>query len=247
MKTKLIAVMLVAGGSAFAQGQFGGDVNGGGAGYNSEQGGPGYGAPSYDGAPGYSGAQSYNGAPAYNNAPGYNGAPGYNDAQSYGDAPGYYPPASAGAYSAPPMCAPGTVWIDSYNGVNGYCAVPPYSGAYWIGPGYFGGRFVAGYWGGPRGYAGGYGLRGGAVFTGRNDFRGGGGRAFAGNNFRGGAVGGQSFRGSNSFRSGAQGARSFNSGPTFRGGAPSVRSSGGFSRGGGERSSGGGHSGHGHR
>ena len=40
MKTKLIAVMLVAGGSAFAQGQFGGDVNGGGPGYNGAQGRP---------------------------------------------------------------------------------------------------------------------------------------------------------------------------------------------------------------
>src|ERR1035437_9695566 len=48
MKTKLIAVMLVAGGSAFAQGQFGGDANGGGPGYNGAQGGPGY-----NGAPGY--------------------------------------------------------------------------------------------------------------------------------------------------------------------------------------------------
>jgi|SRR5579863_5444495 len=201
MKTKLIAVMLVAGGSAFAQGQFGGDVNGGG--------------PGYGGAPGY-------------------GAPAYDDAQAYGGEPGYYPPAPAGAYVPPPLCAPGNVWIDGYNGVNGYCAVPPYSGAYWIGPGYYGGRFVAGYWGGPRGFVGGYGFRGGAGFTGHNDFRGGvvGGRAFAGNNFRGGAVGGQSFAGNNS----------------FRGGAPSVRSSGGGSRGGGGRSSGGGgHSGGGRR
>jgi len=219
MKTKLIAVMLVAGGSAFAQGQFGEDVNGGGPGYNGEQGGPGY------------------------------GAPGYNDAQTYGGAPGYYPPGPAGVYSAPPLCAPGTVWIDGYNGVNGYCAVPPYRGAYWIGPGYYGGRFVAGYWGGSRGFVGGYGFRGRAGFAGHNDFRGGvvGGRAFAGNNFRGGAVGGQSSAGNNSFRSGAQGARSFNGGSSFRGGAPSVRSSGGFSHGGGGRSSGGGHSGRGHR
>jgi hypothetical protein len=208
MNTKLIAVMVVASASAFAQGQFGGDVNGGSTGYNDEQGGPGYGAPAY------------------------NGAQGYNNAQTYGGAPGYYPPGPAGAYSAPPLCAPGTVWVDGYNGVNGYCAVPPYSGAYWIGPGYYGGRFVAGYWGGPRGFVGGYGFRGGAGFAGRNDFRGGvvGGRAFAGNNFRSGAVGGRSVAGSNS----------------FRGGAPSVRS-GGFSHGGGGRSSGGGHSGHGHR
>ena len=216
MKTKLIAVMLVAGASAFAQGQFGGDMNGDGPGYDGPQDGPGYGAPAY------------------------NGAPGYNDAQTNGGTPGYYPQGPPAAYAAPPLCAPGTVWIDGYNDVNGYCAVPPYSGAYWIGPGYYGGRFVAGYWGGPRGFVGGYGFRSRAGFAGHNDFRGGviGGRAFAGNNFRGGAVGGRSFAGS-SFRSGAQGARSFNGGSSFRGGAPSVRSSGGFSRGGGGRSSGG--------
>ena len=223
MKTKLIAVMLVAGASAVAQGQFGGDVIGGGTGYNDEQGGPGYGAPAYD------------------------DAPGYNNAQTYGTAPGYYPPGPVGAYSAPPLCAPGSVWIDGYNGFNGYCAVPPYSGAYWIGPSYYGGRFVAGYWGGPRGFVGGYGFRGGAGFAGHNDFRGGvfGGRSFAGN--RGGAVGGRSFARNDSFRSGAQGARSFNGGSSFRGGAPSVRSSGGFSHGGGGRNSGGGQSGRGHR
>ena len=150
----------------------------------------------------------------------------------------------AGAYAAPPLCAPGTVWIAGYNGVDGYCAVPPYSGAYWIGPGYYGGRFVAGYWGGPRGFVGGHGFRAGAGFAGHSDFRG---RPFAGNNFRGGAVRGQSFAGNNSFRGGAQGARSFNGGSSFRGAAPSVRSSGGFSHGGGGRSSGGGQSSRGHR
>jgi hypothetical protein len=209
MKTKLIAVMLVAGGAAFAQGQFGGDVNGGGPGYNGAQGGAGYGAPNY------------------------NGAPDYNDAQAYGGGQVYNSPGPAGAFAAPPLCAPGTVWIDGYNGVNGYCAVPPYSGAYWIGPSFYGGRFIAGYWGGPRGFVGGYGFRGSAGFAGRNDFRGGaiGGRAFAGNSFRGGTVRGQSFAGNNS----------------FRGGAPSVRSSGGFSHGGGGRNSGGGHPARGHR
>ena len=224
MKTKLIAVMLVAGASAFAQGQFGQDVNAG-ADYNNAQGNPGY------------------------DDPAYNGSPGYNDPQSYGGVPEDFSQAPAGAYGAPPLCAPGTVWIDGYDGVNGYCAVPPYSGAFWIGPRYFGGRFVAGYWGGPRGFVGGRGFRGGVGFAGRNDFRGGafGGRGFVGNNFRGGAVGGHSFTGNNSFRSGAQGARSFNSGSSFRGGAPSMRSSGGFSRGGGGRSSGGGYSGRGHR
>jgi len=225
MKTKLIALMLVAGGSAFAQGQFRGDVDDGGTGYNSDQGDPGYGAPVYD------------------------GAPGYNDTQNYGGASGYYPQGPAGAYAAPPLCAPGSVWVEDYNSVNGYCAVPPYSGAYWIGPGYYGGRFIAGYWGGPRGFVGGHGFRGNAGFAGHNDFHGSAfsGRAFARNNFRGGWAGGHSFAGNNSFRSGAQGARSFNGGSSVRGGAPSARSSAGFSRGGGGRSSGGGHSGRGHR
>lgn len=216
MKTKLIAVMLVAGASAFAQGQFREDVNGGEPGYDGAQDGPAYGAPAY------------------------NDAPGYNDAQTYGGTPGYYPPGTASAYAAPPLCAPGTLWVDGYNGVNGYCAAPPYSGAYWIGPGYYGGRFVAGYWGGPRGFVGGHGFRAGAGFAGRDHFRGSAvsGRAFDGNNFRGGAVGGQSFTRNNSFRSG---------GSSFRREAPSLRSSGAFSHSGGGRSSGGGHAARSHR
>jgi hypothetical protein len=87
-------------------------------------------------------------------------------------APGDYPPAGgygapASAYAAPAACGLGYVWIDGYNDangyfVNGYCAVPPFSGAYWIAPGFFGGRFVAGYWGrGSLGYAPGLGFRGG--------------------------------------------------------------------------------------
>lgn len=225
MKTKLMAVILVAGASAFAQGQFGGDVNGG-TDYNSAQGNPG------------------------DDDPAYNGSPGYNEPQSYGGGPEYYSQAPAGAYAAPPLCAPGTVWIDGYDGVNGYCAVPPYSGAFWIGPRYFGGRFVAGYWGGPRGFVGGRGFRGGVGFAGRNDFRGSAftGRGFAGNNFGRGAVAGRSFGGNNSHRGEAQGARPFSAGSNFRGGAPSGgRSSGRFSHGGGARSSGGGQSGRGHR
>ena len=237
MKTKIIAVMLIAGASAFAQGQYGEDVNGDRPGYDGAQNGPDYGVPTYNGAPGYDDPRSYNDPQSY------------YDPQSNGGAPGYYPQGPAGAYAAPPMCAPGTVWIDGYDGVNGYCAVPPYSGAYWIGPGYYGGRFVAGYWGGRRGFAGGHEFRGGAGFAGHYDYRGRafGGRAFAGNNFRAGAVGGQSFAGHNSFRGGSQGARSFNNGSNFRGGAPSVRSSGGFSHSGGGQNSGGGHSGRGHR
>ena len=224
MKTKLIAVMLVAGASAFAQGQFGQDFDPG-PDYNSEQANPGY------------------------DDPAYNGSPSYNEPQNYGGAPEYYSQAPAVGYGAPPLCAPGTVWIDGYDGVNGYCAVPPYSGAFWIGPRYFGGRFVAGYWGGPRGFVGGRGFRGGVGFSGRNDFRGGAfrGRGFAGNNFRRGAIGGQGFTGNNDHRGRAQGARPFNGGSNFRGGAPSGRSSRGFSGGGGGRNSGGGHSGSRHR
>jgi hypothetical protein len=35
--------------------------------------------------------------------------------------------------------------------VNGAWVLPPYAGAYWVGPRYYGGRYVGGYWG--RGYA----------------------------------------------------------------------------------------------
>jgi len=225
MKTKLIAVMLLAGGAAFAQGQFGGDVNGGGPGYSGAQGVPGYDDPEYSGVPDYNGTQPFEGEP------------------------GYDAPRPVGAYAAPPLCPPGNVWIDAYDGVNGYCAVPPYSGAYWIAPGYYGGRFVAGYWGGPRGFVHGYGFRGGAGFVNHNDFHRGavGGRAFGGNNFRGGAVGGHGFAGNNNFRGGAQGSRSFGGGSNFRGGSPSMRSSGGFTHSGGARGSAGGRSGGGHR
>jgi hypothetical protein len=202
MKTKLIAVMLVAGASAFAQDQFGQDVNAG-PDYNSAQGNPGY------------------------DDPAYSGSPSYNEPQSYGGSPEYYSQAPAGAYVAPPLCAPGTVWIDGYDGVNGYCAVPPYSGAFWIGPRYFGGRFVAGYWSGPGGFVRGRGFRGGAGFSGRNEFR-------------GGAFGGRGFAGNNDHRGGAQSARPFSGGSNFRGSAPSGRSYGGFSRGASGRYSGGG-------
>ena len=131
-----------------------------------------------------------NGAPPYDpNAGAYNqGAypnqQPYPDQGAYGD-PNAYPqqsPYPAGGYPAQayaagpaPVCGPGTVWVDGYysaNGypVNGYCAVLPYTDAYWISPYWFGGRFNAGYWGhgGYLGHApgwGGYGFRGG--FSGR--------------------------------------------------------------------------------
>jgi len=56
----------------------------------------------------------------------------------------------------PPCPGPGYVWIDGYydefgNWYDGYWALPPYAGAYWIAPRFTGGRFYAGYWGGTRG------------------------------------------------------------------------------------------------
>ena len=70
--------------------------------------------------------------------------------------PGYYsaPPVVAAAYR-PPCPGPGYVWIDGYDGDNGYWSLPPYEGAYWVAPRNYGGRFVAGYWGGARYYGGG--------------------------------------------------------------------------------------------
>lgn len=102
------------------------------------------------------------GAPGYDPSAGAYPAPG-QDPYSMGPgagAPGNYPPPAgyglpAGAYAAPAVCGPGYVWI-------GYCAVPPFAGAYWVGPSFIGGRFVAGYWGrGGGGYAPGFGIRGG--------------------------------------------------------------------------------------
>jgi hypothetical protein len=74
---------------------------------------------------------------------------------------GYYPPAPpvySYAYPAPayPAVAPaGSVWIPGYYypvGPRyywraGYYARPPYVGAYWTAPRYYGGRYYAGYWG----------------------------------------------------------------------------------------------------
>jgi hypothetical protein len=64
-------------------------------------------------------------------------------------------PVPVNAYR-PPYPGPGYVWIDGYydeygNWFDGYWALPPYAGAYWIAPRHDAGRFYAGYWGGPRG------------------------------------------------------------------------------------------------
>ena len=180
MKKKLLALMLVAGSSVFAQGQFSAGVSVG--------------------------------------------------------APGYYPP--PGAYDAPPPCGPGSVWIDGYTDasgypVNGYCAVPPYSGAYWVAPGYFGGRFVAGYWG--RGYAPGFGFRGG--YGGGYAFRGGYDRDshFQGgysNGYRSAAPNVRSQGGYNNFRSQGGASNSFHSQGSYRGGGSAMRGGGGSGHGG---------------
>ena len=69
--------------------------------------------------------------------------------------PRYYAPAPVAVAYRPVAPGPGYIWVDGYydgyrHWVNGYWALPPYSGAYWVAPRYYGGRFVAGYWGGPR-------------------------------------------------------------------------------------------------
>jgi hypothetical protein len=77
-------------------------------------------------------------------------------------APAYYQPAPVVAAPVvvpyrPPCPGPGYVWVDGYydgygNWFNGYWAVPPYAGAYWVAPRAYGGRFYSGYWGGARVY-----------------------------------------------------------------------------------------------
>jgi hypothetical protein len=132
-------------------------------------------------------------------------------------APGSYP--SGGGYAAPAACGPGYVWIDGYtdgNGyfVNGYCTAPPYTGAYWVAPSFFGGRFVAGYWGrGGIGYASGFGVRGGygANYGVRGGYR-------EGPRVGGGYGGG--------FRAPAASARSFHSQGSYRGGGSATRGGG---------------------
>ena len=150
-------------------------------------------------------------------------------------APGYYPP--PGAYAAPPVCGPGSVWIDGYTDaygywVDGYCAVPPYAGAYWIAPRFYGGRFIAGYWGGHYGSA--YGYRDHDGYRGYDGYRGGArvaprSQGSYGNGYRsGGAAPSYRSQGgaSNSFRS--QGGGSFNSRAqgNYRGGGSSSRGGG---------------------
>ena len=66
-------------------------------------------------------------------------------------------PASADPYMYRPPCpGPGYVWIEGYydesgNWYEGYWALPPYAGAYWVTPRFYSGHYYSGYWGGPRG------------------------------------------------------------------------------------------------
>jgi hypothetical protein len=106
MKTKLLAVLLLAGASAFA-------------------------APRVFIGVGFGGFR-----PVY---------PAY---RAYVPAPvvAYAPAPYAPAYYAPPIPGPGYVWIAAWGGRPGYWARPPYVGAAWVAPRYFGGRFYAGHW-----------------------------------------------------------------------------------------------------
>jgi len=73
-----------------------------------------------------------------------------------GYGPGYYappPPAPFVAYAAP-YARPGFTWVGGYwypSGPRyawhaGYWARPPYRGAYWVTPRYYGHRYCRGYW-----------------------------------------------------------------------------------------------------
>jgi hypothetical protein len=65
------------------------------------------------------------------------------------------PPRYGYVAPAPPCPGPGYVWIDGYRDgygrwYDGYWALPPYGGAYWVAPRFTGGRYYDGYWDGPR-------------------------------------------------------------------------------------------------
>ena len=77
-----------------------------------------------------------------------------------GYGPGYYappPPLPVVSYAAPayPYANPGYSWVGGYYYPAGgrylyrpgYWARPPYAGAYWNGPRYYGHRYYPGYWG----------------------------------------------------------------------------------------------------
>ena len=164
MKTKLIAMMVMAGGALLAQSQFpAGDPNFPQQGYPQgayPQGYPQGGYPQDPQQGVYAPQQGYPQG-AYDQ--------GYPQAQY--PQPGF----GVGVAVRPPMPGPGYIWIDGYNDaygvfVPGFWSLPPYAGAFWIGPRFFGGHWYPGYWNGPRGFVAG-GFRGGVVVGG--GFRGG--------------------------------------------------------------------------
>lgn len=82
------------------------------------------------------------------------GVGGYGPAY-YAPPPVYYaPPAPIGYYARPAYPGRGYSWIDGYwypAGPRyawraGYWARPPYIGARWVAPRYYGRRFYGGYW-----------------------------------------------------------------------------------------------------
>ena len=71
--------------------------------------------------------------------------------------PGYWvaPPPPVTYYAPPPRPGPGYAWVGGYwypvgpryYWRAGYWSIPPYAGAYWVGPRYYGHRYYRGYWG----------------------------------------------------------------------------------------------------
>jgi hypothetical protein len=70
--------------------------------------------------------------------------------------PGYYPPPPpVVAYAPAPYPGPGYTWVGGYwypyggryAWRAGYWAAPPFAGAYWVAPRYYGGAYYRGYWG----------------------------------------------------------------------------------------------------
>ena len=137
MKRNLIAMLVLATGTLFAQSR------------------DGYGQPGYGGG---------NNSPRYDDRDYRDDRDGY-DYQGY-DAPAPPPaPRYAYGYRRPPMPGPGFVWIDGYWSFmrgryvweTGYWTRPPYMGGYWSAPRYNSGRFFGGFWSGGRGGGGSYG------------------------------------------------------------------------------------------
>jgi len=217
MKTKLMGLMIAAGGALFTQQIFAQQ-------YPPQYSGPQGGDPNYQNYPqqgGYDQQGAYPQQGQYDQQGAYPQQGGY-PAQAY---PQQYPQEAVAMQ--PPMPGPGYIWIDGYYDasgvfVPGFWDLPPYAGAFWVGPRFFGGRWNAGYWGGPRGViVGGYrgGFRGPAAGF-RGGFRGPavGFRAGANEGFRSGFRAGEVHQAPrNEFRGGGQ-AFHGNAAPAFHGG-----------------------------